>query len=96
VGLAALVWLSAGAPAFAQQSTLSSLPEQPPEIINYRLGPFTVNPNVTVLEIGHDSNVFNEPTAPKEDYVVKFSPDIDLFADFGALRFAARSGATLT
>lgn len=88
----ALVWLAAAAPAFAQQSTLSVLPEEPPEFVGYRLGPFLVNPNIAVPEFGHDSNVFNEQTAPKEDYVVKFTPDIDLFADFGTLRFAARSG----
>jgi hypothetical protein len=74
----ALVWLAAAAPAFAQQSSLSVLPEEPPEFVGYRLGPFLVNPNIAVLEYGHDSNVFNEQTAPKEDYVVKFTPVIKI------------------
>ncbi len=48
------------------------------EFVGYRLGPFLVNPNIAVPEFGHDSNVFNEQTAPKEDYVVKFTPVIKI------------------
>lgn len=95
--LAAVLVVLGGVPqARAQQSALSVLPEEPPTVIQYRLGPFLVNPNVSVPEIGFDSNVFNEQTAPKEDYVIKLTPDIDFFSDFGVFRVSAKSGSTFT
>jgi hypothetical protein len=82
--------------ASAQQSALAALPEDPPEVVLYRLGPLLVNPRLLVPEIGHDSNALNEPTAPKGDFVVKIVPEIDFFGDVGVLRFAVKSATTLT
>ena len=97
------VWLptvilcaSVASPAWAQQTTLGQLPEESPTIVQYRLGPFILNPTYSLPEVGFDSNVFNEQSSPREDYVVKLRPQMDLFSDFGIFRLAATSGATFT
>lgn len=88
--------LAAGSPALAQQSQITLLPEEPPAITQYRLGALVVNPTFRVPEMGRDSNVFNTRLAPKEDYVVKVTPEVDYFADFGVWRLTARTGSSLT
>jgi hypothetical protein len=40
--------------------------------------------------------VFNDDTAPRQDFVVKFAPKLDLFGDFGVLGLAAEAGTTFT
>jgi hypothetical protein len=92
----AVLVVLAGGRASAQTSALATLPEEPPEVSLYRLGPIAVNPRLNVPEIGSDSNVFNETTTPKQDFVVKLQPEVDLFADAGLLRFTVRSGTTFT
>ena len=80
----------------AQQSALVVLPENPPEVVLYRLGPVLVNPKITIPEVGYDSNAFNEPTAPKDDFVIKMIPEIDFFGDISVLRVVVKSATTLT
>jgi hypothetical protein len=93
---AAFIVMMSGGRVAAQQSTLATLPEEPPEVVLYRLGPVLVNPRFTVPEIGRDSNAFNDATAPKDDFIVKFVPEIDFFSDLGVLRVSVRSSSTFT
>jgi hypothetical protein len=80
----------------AQQSALAVLPENPPEVVLYRLGPVLVNPRITIPEVGYDSNAFNESTEAKDDFVIKMIPEIDFFGDVSVLRVVVRSATTLT
>lgn len=91
-----LIMVTSGGGAAAQQSQLAVLPEEPPEVSFYRFGPVLVNPRLSVPLIGRDSNAFNETTEPREDFVVKLVPEVDLFTDVGLLRVAVRSGSTFT
>ena len=91
-----VVVVMSGGRAAAQQSTLAALPEDPPAVSLYRLGSVLVNPTLTVPEVGQDSNVFNDDTAPRQDFVVKFTPRVDFFSDFGLFRLAAEAGTTFT
>jgi hypothetical protein len=94
--LAAACFVVGGGSAAAQQSAVASLPEEPPEVVLYRLGPVLVSPTFSIPELGRDSNVFNENEAPKEDFVVKLVPAIDFFAQMGLVSVAAKSGSTFT
>ena len=94
--IAALIVVLTTRSVAAQHTTLASLPEEPPPVVQYRLGPVLVNPTLAVPELGNDSNVFNESSAPKEDFVAKFVPQLDLFTDLGSLRVAAMVGTTFT
>jgi hypothetical protein len=87
--------LNAGGAA-AQQSALTVLPEEPPLTALYRLGPVLVNATVAVPEIGGDSNAFNESTTPKEDFVIKMTPEVDFFTEAGVFRVAVKSASTFT
>jgi hypothetical protein len=93
---AVLVLTMSGGRADAQQSALTTLPEEPPADVLYRLGPVLVNPKLTIPEIGRDSNAFNDSTAPQSDFVVKLTPEVELFSDIGPLRAVVTSAATFT
>lgn len=82
--------------AVAQPSALATLPEEPPKVVLYRFGPVLVNPRLTVPEIGHDSNAFNDALEPKGDFVIRITPEIDFFTDAGLLRFAVKSSTAFT
>jgi hypothetical protein len=96
VSAAVLSVLVNGGDAAAQQSSLTSLPEQAPEVSLYRLGPVLVNPKLSIPEIGRDSNAFNETSSPKDDFVIRLVPEVDFFSELGVLRVAVRSASTFT
>jgi hypothetical protein len=79
------VWLLlvAGVSPAAAQSLLEALPVAEPATVGYRLGPVAVSPGLQVREIGVDTNVFDEPTNPKKDYVLGLTPTMGLYARFG-------------
>jgi hypothetical protein len=89
-------WLAGADVVSAQPSAVTALPERPPATAQYRLGPLLLNPVFSVPEIGHDSNVFSEATHPKQDYVVRLVPALDVYAESGLFTLAARSGSTFT
>lgn len=57
------------------------------------LGRVRVAPGVVVREIGWDSNVFDEATNPKEDFIVAVAPDAALFTRLRFLQLSAYGGA---
>jgi hypothetical protein len=93
---AALIIMMSGGALVAQQSSLAALPEEPPEVVLYRLGPVLVDPKLSIPEIGRDSNIFNDANAPQDDFVINLQPEVDFFTDLGVLRVAVKSGSTFT
>jgi len=66
------------APAFAQQD-----PNGPdPSKVKIRLGPVSLNPTISIANIGVDSNVFNEAIDPKHDFTATISPRTELYLRF--------------
>lgn len=89
-----LLALAAPAPAFAQTNVgagpmTGTLAETEPTSGVLGLGPFKLAPGIVVRELGWDSNVFDEATDPKEDYVAAILPDLAIFS---RTRFVKLSG----
>jgi len=57
-----------------------------------RLGRFRIAPGVVVRELGWDSNVFDEPVDPKQDYVAAVAPDVSAFARLGFVQLSVYGG----
>jgi hypothetical protein len=57
-----------------------------------RLGRVVVAPGVVIREIGWDSNVFDEATNPKEDYIAAFAPDVSAFTRLRFFQLSAYAG----
>jgi hypothetical protein len=90
----------ATAPASAQGAVgsgplTSTLPDKEPQSGVIRLGALRVTPGLTIREIGHDDNVFNEAINPKEDWVVAGRPDILVFARLPLAQIAAYAGSEM-
>ena len=71
----------------------TSLAATEPESGTLRLGPARIAPGIVVREAGWDSNVFQEETDPKEDYVFAAAPDVSVFLRVPLLQLSAYSGA---
>src|SRR6187455_3440257 len=57
----------------------SMLPDEEPKSGVLHAGVFRIAPGLTIREIGHDDNVFNEALNPKEDWVVAGRPDVTVY-----------------
>jgi len=55
----------------------------PPNNVRMRIGPLFVNPTLALSNAGRDTNVFNDPTNPQEDFTVTISPATDLWLRLG-------------
>lgn len=73
----------------------STLADSEPETGVLRLGPLRVAPGLTIREIGHDDNVFDEADNPKEDYVVAGTPDISVFTRLRFVQVSAYAGSDM-
>jgi hypothetical protein len=80
----------------AAQSLLEALPVAEPATVGYRLGPVAVSPGFQAREIGVDTNVFDEPTNPKKDYVLAFTPTMGFYARFGFTQLFGSLATDLT
>src|SRR4051794_20246676 len=84
-GMVMAALLLIGVPAMADAQAVgsgpltSSLATKEPTAGTLRLGPARIAPGVVVREAGWDSNIFNEPVDPKEDYVIAVAPDASAF-----------------
>lgn len=56
------------------------------------IGPVRIAPGVVVREIGTDSNVFDEPVDPKEDFIVRVAPDASVFTKMRFVQLSAYGG----
>ena len=87
VRLSALVCLCLLAPAAAFAQTTSAAP--PPdawEQARWRFGPLAMTPSVTMSNLGVDTNVFNQPEDPKQDFTVTVGPKVDWWLRAGRAR----------
>ena len=57
-----------------------------------RLGRVVVAPGLVIREIGWDSNVFDEATDPKEDYIASLAPDVSAFSRLRFVQLSAYAG----
>jgi hypothetical protein len=93
-----VVLVLGAAPARAQRNVgtgplTGALPDAEPTIGVFSIGPVRVAPGVVMREIGWDSNVFDEPENPKEDFIVAVAPDATFFTRMRFLRLSAYAGA---
>jgi len=77
---AALALLIATSPVSAQQ-LLPPPPDAENGISRLRLGPFWLNPSISLTNAGIDTNVFNQPEDqhPKRDFTFSATPQTDLW-----------------
>jgi hypothetical protein len=87
--LAAAAWLVA-TPAVAQ----TPVPE-PVETMPIHFGPFGLRPSVSITNVGNDSNVFNEPDNPQEDFTATAVPRLVARVRGGRLLLSYGSAAEL-
>lgn len=97
VGLWMLVCVVAAVPAAAQGNVGSgplttTLTDVEPQSGVLSLGRVKLAPGVVVREIGWDSNVFDETTDPKEDYVASIAPDVSAFTRLRFMQLSAYGG----
>ena len=69
--------LLAAAPAVAQEIA------NPEDVGRYRFGPIRFTPAITITNFGVDTNVFNEPVNPKQDFTITFGPKVDVYTRLG-------------
>lgn len=87
----------AGAQANVGSGPLTgTLAETEPTAGVLSLGPVKLAPGLTIREIGWDSNVFNEPESPKEDYLIAMQPDLSVFSRLRFVKVSAYAGAELS
>ncbi len=73
----------------------ATLADSEPETGVIRLGPVRLAPGLTIRELGHDDNVFDEADNPKEDYVVAGTPDISVFTRLRFVQVSAYAGSDM-
>ena len=73
--------LLAAVPAAGQ----STPPPDPLADSMIRVGPFGLTPALAIRDVGRDSNVFNDPDNPKDDFTATVSPKADVLFHSGRL-----------
>ena len=61
-------------------------PTNPEDSARYRFGPIWFTPTIDVRNVGVDTNVFNDYSVPKQDFVASFGPAVDMWTRFGRSR----------
>ena len=98
---ALLAGVLAIAPGAAAQGAVGSgpltslLPDKEPQAGVIRAGALRLVPGLTIREIGHDDNIFNEAFNPKEDWVVAGTPDLVVFTRLPLAQIAAYAGSDM-
>lgn len=73
----------------------STLTETEPTAGIFNLGSLKLAPGITINHIGVDSNVFNEASDPKEDFIASLKPDLSAFLRLRFLQLSAYGGGDL-
>jgi hypothetical protein len=75
----------AGALFAAVSPAIAQTAEGPPDPskVRVRIGPLLMNPTIALNNMGVDNNVFNDATAPKQDFTVTLTPKTDLWLRMG-------------
>ncbi len=92
LGIAPSAWAQG---AVGSGPLTSMLTETEPTVGVLGMGPVKVAPGIVVSQLGTDSNVFNEATNPKNDFVVSAIPDVSVFSRLRFIKISAYGGADL-
>jgi len=96
LGLAFLAASSAAAQGAVGSGPLTgSLATKAPETGAIRMGPVSIAPGLTIREMGHDDNVFDEAANPKEDWVIAGTPDVAVFTRTRFAQISAYAGSDM-
>jgi hypothetical protein len=97
LAMVAAAALAAAPAASAQTGPLTeTLREQEPPDYAFKLGPFLFSPNLSIRELGIDTNVFDEPDNPKRDFTIGLQPDLQVYANLGLLTFTGVAASDFT
>ena len=66
-------------------------PTNPEESARYHVGPIWFTPTIDVRNVGVDTNVFNDSSEPKQDFVASFGPAVEMWTRFGRSRLNLHS-----
>jgi hypothetical protein len=66
-------------------------PANPEESAKYHTGPIWFTPTLEIRNVGVDTNVFNDASEPKQDFVASFGPAVEMWTRFGRSRLNLRS-----
>ena len=92
----AITWPSmAAAQAVGSGPLTSSLADSEPEAGVIKLGPVSVAPGLSIREMGHDDNVFDEAEDPKDDWVIAGTPDVAVFTRLRFAQISAYAGSEM-
>ena len=96
-GTALAMMMLMGTPALAQGPVGSggltaTLTDKEPEEGVIKLGVLSLAPGLTLTEVGHDDNVYDEAVAPKADWVVAGTPDVSLFTRLRWIQLSLYAG----
>ncbi len=86
-GAALALLLAAIAPAGAQ----AQAPPDPADTARVQAGPFSLNPRLELLNVGVDSNVFDEAEGARQDFTATIRPSLDATLRLGRGRVTGRS-----
>ena len=86
-----LLVLSAATAGRAQG--MAPVSDADPPAYPLRLGPLRLAPGLRVRQVGIDSNIFQEAAAPREDFVVSFTPDVNFYLRPRGMRVSAYLGS---
>jgi len=97
IGMALLAAATAsGQGALGSGPLTSSLATKEPESGVIRLGPVNLAPGLTIREIGHDDNIFDEAVNPKEDWIIAATPDVSVFTRVRFLQLSGYAGSDMS
>lgn len=83
---AAVVVLVLASASLAQAQTLSE-----PDDARVRLGALLLAPTIDITNVGHDSNVYNDPEHPRSDVTATISPAVDGWLRASRVQVSGRS-----
>jgi hypothetical protein len=96
IGVAIIGWpLMAGAQGVGSGPLTATLAETEPEAGVIKAGPVSIAPGLTIREMGHDDNVFDEAEDPKEDWVIAGTPDVAVFTRLRFAKISAYAGSEM-
>jgi hypothetical protein len=95
--LAAAGWWpsAAAAQAYGAGPLTETLADTEPLSGVFNWGLIKFAPGFTVDELGYDSNVFDEPSNPKSDFVFRGSPDVSVFSLLRFAKISAYAGSDM-
>jgi hypothetical protein len=81
------------AAASAPAQGLAPAPDASPPPGGFRLGSLYVSPTLALRQMGLDSNVFNDPDDPQEDFVISALPEVNLYLRPSYMQLSGTFGA---